>query len=105
MSSLALRPLLSAAIAGSTASRRCVTVPSGPAGVRRVRISLPLIEPLLDNSKYFLESDLGPLAGQDLRSLCRPKVEKVLGKPDKPPRRGALWTSYDNRTLIKRRLG
>ena len=80
-------------------------VPSGPSGVRRIRISLPLIPDLVDNARYFLPDTLPPPEGQDLRGLSRPKVEKVLGKPDKPPRRGALWTSHDNRTLIKSRLG
>jgi hypothetical protein len=58
-----------------------VTVPSGPSGTRRVRISLPLIECLVDNARYWMPDTLPPLAGQDLRGLSRPKVDKILG-PD-----------------------
>jgi hypothetical protein len=83
------------------------TVPSGPSGVRRVRISLPLVPCLIDDARYFLPDTLPPPAGEDLRSLYRPRPGKVLGQDvrlDKPPRRGALWTSHDNSRLIQKRL-
>lgn len=55
----------------------CLTmVPSGPSGVRPVRISLPLVEPLLDGLKYFRPDDLPALAGEDLRPMSRPKLHK-----------------------------
>ena len=73
-------------------------VSSGPSGTRKVRISLPLVEGLLDGQKYFREGDLPPLTGQDLRGLSRPKVHKVLG-----PRRGQLWTSPDRVRARRRR--
>ena len=56
--------------------------------VRRLRISLPLIPDLVDNQRYWRPDDLPAPAGDELRSWSRPKVHKVLGKPDKPPRRG-----------------
>ena len=74
-------------------------VSSGPSGVRRVRISLPLIEPLLDNSRYYLPDNLPPAAGQDLRGLSRPKVHKVVQQQ----RRGALWTCHDRGGPDRRR--
>ena len=81
-----------------------VVIPSAASGTRRVRISVPLVEPLLDGRKYFREVDLPAAEGLDLRAMARPELDKLFGRPDKPPRRGALWTSHDNRTLIKRRL-
>jgi hypothetical protein len=47
-------------------------------GVRHRRISVPLIEPLLDGKRYFREADLAEARGEDLRPQCRPKVGKVL---------------------------
>jgi hypothetical protein len=44
------------------------------AQVRRLRISVPLIECLLDNQKYFRPDELPPAAGEELRSLSRPRL-------------------------------
>ena len=42
--------------------------------VRRLRISVPLAECLVDGQKYFLPDDLQPAAGEELRSLFRPRL-------------------------------
>jgi hypothetical protein len=49
--------------------------------IHRLRISLPLIPDLLDNSKYFLESDLPPPAGEELRPMSRPRITKAPRAP------------------------
>ena len=46
--------------------------------------------PLLDDVRYYLPDDLPPLAGQDLRGLSRPRVDKIPGDP-----RTALWRALD----------
>ncbi|MCK1518370.1 hypothetical protein IVB22_39040 [Bradyrhizobium sp. 190] len=75
----------------ATTTVMMLPVSSGPSGVPRVRISLPLVEPLLDNARYYLPDDLPPAAGQDLRGLSRPRVDKIrLGDP-----RTALWRALD----------
>ena len=60
-------------------------------GVRRRRISLPLIPDLVDGRKYFLPGDLPPAAGEELRAMCRPKPGQILAarpdKSDRPPGR------------------
>lgn len=67
-----------------------VTIPSAASGVRKVRISVPRIECLLDNQRYFLPGDLPPAAGEDLRPMVRPRITKA-------PRAPSL------RTLVKTR--
>ena len=47
-----------------------VVVSFAASGVRRVRISVPLIEPLLDNVRYFREVDLPSRQGLDLRAMA-----------------------------------
>jgi hypothetical protein len=75
------------------------TVPSGPSGVRRVRISLPLVPGLLDNERYFLPGDQPPLGEQDRRRLSRPRVDKI-GRPSL----SAAWRmSHDDRKFIEKR--
>ena len=64
-----------------------VTIPSSAAGVRLVRISVPLIAPLLDNQKYFLPGDLPPATGVDLRSMARPRIGGRATPPIKSGRR------------------
>ena len=59
--------------------------------VRRVRISLPLVEPLLDGEKYFLPGDQPAPSGEDLRAFTRPKLDNGRAIPMRP--RGPLWTS------------
>ena len=54
-----------------------VSVPS-ESGIRHRRISVPMVEVLLDGKKYFREADLAPPAGEELRAMCRPKPGKVL---------------------------
>lgn len=55
-----------------------LTVPSGPSGTRQVRISVPLVECLLDNQRYYLPDDLPPLAGEDLRPQRRPRLDVLV---------------------------
>jgi hypothetical protein len=42
--------------------------------IRRLRISVPLVEALLDNQRYFLPSDLAEPRGDELRPLYRPRL-------------------------------
>ena len=42
------------------------------AQVRHLRITVPLVAPLLDNLKYFLPDDLPPPSGDELRPLLGP---------------------------------
>ena len=51
------------------------------AQVRRLRISLPLIEPLLDGRKYFLPDDLPPASGEELRPMLRPRITNAPRGP------------------------
>ena len=44
------------------------------AQVRHLRITVPLVAPLLDNLKYFLPDDLPPPSGDELRPLLRPRL-------------------------------
>ena len=56
------------------------TVSSGPSGTRRVRISLPRIDCLVDNDRYWLPDTLPAARGEDMRSLYRPRPDKVRGR-------------------------
>ena len=55
-----------------------LVVVASESGVRRRRISLPLIPDLVDGERYFLPGDLPDARGEELRPQCRPKVGKVL---------------------------
>jgi len=44
------------------------------AQVRHLRISVPMVEPLLDGQKYFRPDALPPPAGEELRPLLRPRL-------------------------------
>ena len=46
--------------------------------VRRIRVSLPRIDCLVDNHRYFLPEDLPPPARDDLRAWLRPKLGKIV---------------------------
>ena len=50
---------------------------SSKATIRYLRISLPLIEPLIDNERYFLPGDLPAAAGDQLRAMCRPRLTRA----------------------------
>ena len=66
-----------------------VSIPSAASGVRKVRISVPRVDCLLDGQRYFLPGDLPEARGEDLRPMVRPKAGKVLAarpvKSDRPP--------------------
>ena len=53
--------------------------------VRQLRISVPLVECLIDGVRYFRDADtLPPPAGEELRALFRPRLTPA---PDhRPPR-------------------
>jgi hypothetical protein len=73
-----------------------VSVPS-ESGIRRRRISVPMIEPLLDGKKYFREVDLPPASGEDLRPQRRPKAGKVLAaRPAKSGRRPRSSSRFED---------
>jgi hypothetical protein len=73
-----------------------VTIPSAASGVRRVRISVPRVDCLLDGQRYFLPGELPAPEGVDLRPMARPKI----GRAARPVRR---WTAHDNRAARHRR--
>ena len=58
-----------------------VTVPSAASGVKRVRISVPLIECLVDGVRYFRPGDLPPPEGDELRRMSRPRITKAQRAP------------------------
>ena len=62
-----------------------VTIPSAASGVRRVRISVPLVECLVDNVRYWRPGDLPPPAGEELRPLSRPRITKAPQAPSCAP--------------------
>jgi hypothetical protein len=68
-----------------------VTVPSAASGVKRVRISVPLVPGLIDGVRYFRPGDLPPPEGEELRPMSRPRITKA-------PRAPSL------RTLVKHAL-
>jgi hypothetical protein len=47
--------------------------------VRHLRISLPLVECLLDNERYFRPGDLAEPRGDELRPLYRPRLGRQPG--------------------------
>ena len=48
--------------------------------IRRVRISVPLVECLVDGVRYFREGDLPPPSGDDLRPLYRPRLTSAADR-------------------------
>ena len=58
-----------------------IAIPSAASGVRRVRVSLPLVPDLIDRQKYFRPDDLPPPAGEELRPMCRPRITKAPRAP------------------------
>ncbi len=62
---------------------------SSNASIRRLRISLPLIECLVDGVRYFREGDLPAPSGDDLGPLYRPRLTLAAGRPS-PHRNAAL---------------
>jgi hypothetical protein len=52
--------------------------PTSAGTVRRIRVSLPRIDCLVDNHRYFLPEDLPPPARDDLRAWLRPKLGKIV---------------------------
>ena len=57
-----------------------VVVPS-ESGTKRVRISVPLVECLLDHQRYFLPGELPAPAGEELRPMSRPRITKAPRAP------------------------
>ena len=57
-----------------------VVVPS-ESGTKRVRISVPLVECLLDHQRYFLPGELPAPAGEELRPMSRPRITKASRAP------------------------
>ncbi len=63
--------------------------------VRHLRISVPLVECLVDGVRYFREGDLPPAAGEELRSIARPKIG-TRPKPSQRRRPSARdWAEID----------
>ena len=59
------------------------------AQIRRLRISVPLIECLIDNQRYYRPEDLPPATGEELRPLLRPRITQ-LKAPMRAPRAPSL---------------
>jgi hypothetical protein len=53
-----------------------VTHLSGNFGIRRLRISVPLVPCLVNGQKYHLPDTLPPLTGNDLQRVYRPRVRR-----------------------------
>jgi hypothetical protein len=56
--------------------------------IRRVRISVPLIECLIDGVRYFRPDDLPPASGEELRPVQRPRITVRAARPAIQPRTG-----------------
>ena len=67
-----------------------VTVPSAASGVKRVRISVPLVECLVDGVRYFRPGDLPAPEGEELRPMSRPRITKAPRAPSPPLVKHAL---------------
>lgn len=63
-----------------------VTHLSGNFGIRRLRISVPLVPCLLDGEKYFAPGELPELHGNDLQRVYRPRIGQA---PPRPRRRSS----------------
>jgi hypothetical protein len=80
------------------------------ATIRRLRISVPLIECLVDGVRYFRPHDLPAPSGDELRSWVRPRLTRdvyhrrsphrdaALGQDDGNPRRAAVELAIEGRT-------
>ena len=62
--------------------------------IRHVRVSVPLVEPLIDGVRYFRPDDLPPPAGVELRALSRPRIAQAKPAPASRPDRKA-WRKRD----------
>jgi hypothetical protein len=60
---------------------------------RRLWISVPLVELLLDNQKYFLPDALPAPSGDDLRPMLQPRIAKA--KPPRPRPHRKTWRARD----------
>jgi len=78
------------------------SVPSGPSGTRKVRISLPLVPFLLDGRRYFRPDELPPAEGQDLRGSIAARLDRI-GRAIPERARGPLWTAHDRARAKRRR--
>ena len=58
-----------------------LAVVASESGTKRVRISLPLVECLLDHQRYFLPGELPAPAGEELRPMSRPRITKAPRAP------------------------
>ena len=73
---------------------RLVPYLTSNATIRRLRISAPLVELLLDNQKYFLPDALPALAGDDLRPLLQPRIARAKQSP-RPRGDRKTWRARD----------
>jgi hypothetical protein len=70
-------------------------------GVRHRRISLPMVEVLLDGVRYFKPGELPEARGEELRAMCRPKPAQVLAA--RPVRATAAERAAERRDQARRR--
>ncbi|MBR0697573.1 hypothetical protein [Bradyrhizobium lablabi] len=49
--------------------------------VRHMRISMPLIECLVDGVRYWRPDDLPPVSGVELRPMLRPRIAQAKARP------------------------
>ena len=50
--------------------------------IRKLRISVPLVECLVDGVRYFRPDDLPPATGNDLMPLYRPTLQSPGSRPE-----------------------
>ena len=68
-------------VAGMAQSMILLVVVPSESGTKRVRISVPLVECLLDHQRYFLPGELPAPAGEELRPMSRPRITKASRAP------------------------
>jgi hypothetical protein len=65
------------------------------AQVRHLRITVPLVECLVDGVRYFRPDDLPPPAGDELRPLLRPRLTRGADQRTGTPRSPRLAAITD----------
>ena len=59
--------------------------------VRRLRISLPLVECLIDNERYFQPDTLPAPVGEELRPIARPRITNAPRDGGGPRAHSPSW--------------
>ena len=78
------------------------SVPSGPSGTRKVRISLPLVPFLLDGRRYFRPDEIAARRGPRFARSIAARLDRI-GRAIPERARGPLWTAHDRARAKRRR--